>query len=804
MGIADNEIFPRMLGGRGPASRLSITQVSVAAGTPIEFAADIEYLGDFKISAKGIRSLERSRYREFSEARNMTAEAGQTALRSALHTIWETDDRLLRLPSRSLGLFSASAQAHMISDHVRSAEAILSTWALNLGFSGGAWRLPRLSGGAPWQPIVVPARGSPSGALLLRVPVDGAFEAADLLPEGWTWATILPDRVRTLEAWPLEPFDHTPLQEVTSGLRDWRFTLDRLAWNSSIEETALIRWTANRIAGMEIARRSTTGRELTLAYESASGSAARLLNCRQLRLDLHAHGFKRIVSPESKIPTPRRSRIEITRASVDHNIPVVHGMGVFGGRIILEWEGQRNVVIEGEDQIDFARLASLTDSLAQEVILTEGRACADKLLGLIERRTLARGSRGHGAALARAFAADGIALWRRLTPGGGFILGFERQRPDLFSLRASGRLRERQAADEIVRQARIATPAAEHPLGDEWCSTFANHPRLQDGYITLYPIESVEGLIGFVEILDDQPGRQEGWPLLLQPVFRVLETVLPHVGVLEHREIEMRRSIRHQIRPALNALEENTTAILDIASKSRRADATKRELNVHGGLNTQILKHLREFLEAITEKQGDLDSDRADPVIDFARLSARASETPAVDLLSQTRIAFEGNARLLASKNVEVRFLSSLANIRIRIPPENLQIMLTNIASNAAKYSTPESKIEVSADTSKAKSVTLQIANLGDRIDDQERNLAFERGFRAFAASQSDIQGEGLGLYHVREVAKLHGADVFYGVDRVAQRNLCRHVIRVVFPRKIVEIGTYRGDTTIYDKPAHP
>jgi signal transduction histidine kinase len=115
-----------------------------------------------------------------------------------------------------------------------------------------------------------------------------------------------------------------------------------------------------------------------------------------------------------------------------------------------------------------------------------------------------------------------------------------------------------------------------------------------------------------------------------------------------------------------------------------------------------------------------------------------------------------------------------------------LTIALANLIDNAIKYSFPGSTIFVRAHFEAAKPVdqahaVIEVDNLGYEISYEDQERIFERGIRGrVAAQQGHIEGSGLGLWEVREIADAHGGQVSMRCDRThrrTRRGLAHHIV---------------------------
>lgn len=85
--------------------------------------------------------------------------------------------------------------------------------------------------------------------------------------------------------------------------------------------------------------------------------------------------------------------------------------------------------------------------------------------------------------------------------------------------------------------------------------------------------------------------------------------------------------------------------------------------------------------------------------------------------------------------------------------------MIGNLISNAVKFGDPEGVIDLSLEERNGFAV-LSVSNTGPMIPPADQAKVFDRFYRADAARSREIEGVGLGLGLVREMARAHGGDL--------------------------------------------
>ncbi len=87
--------------------------------------------------------------------------------------------------------------------------------------------------------------------------------------------------------------------------------------------------------------------------------------------------------------------------------------------------------------------------------------------------------------------------------------------------------------------------------------------------------------------------------------------------------------------------------------------------------------------------------------------------------------------------------------------------MLAILVENAAKFSPPDSPIEVEAHREAAE-VIVCVSDRGKGVLEEDRERIFERFFQGESMEHHGSSGLGLGLHIATEIAKAHGMRLWY------------------------------------------
>jgi two-component system heavy metal sensor histidine kinase CusS len=85
---------------------------------------------------------------------------------------------------------------------------------------------------------------------------------------------------------------------------------------------------------------------------------------------------------------------------------------------------------------------------------------------------------------------------------------------------------------------------------------------------------------------------------------------------------------------------------------------------------------------------------------------------------------------------------------------------LSNLVSNALRYATRGTRVDLSATIDASQACVIQVSNEGPAIAAEHQSLIFDRFFRGEASREDSASGSGLGLAIVRSIMELHGGKV--------------------------------------------
>ncbi|MPZ74088.1 MAG: response regulator, partial [Nitriliruptorales bacterium] len=201
---------------------------------------------------------------------------------------------------------------------------------------------------------------------------------------------------------------------------------------------------------------------------------------------------------------------------------------------------------------------------------------------------------------------------------------------------------------------------------------------------------------------------------------------------------DMLTSVSHELRTPL-------TCIVGFG-----ATLSERWEHLHDDQRRQMVRQINQHADELT--------DQVSRLLDVAALEAgRLSGAPGpVDLADEVHQAMSLLSPLVEGRRVEI----AVPPIRAVADPVLLRRGLTNLVSNAVKYSPAGTPIVVRA-AQREGFVQLDVVDRGGGLTPDEAHRAFEPFWRSASAIRGATRGAGVGLALVKEYARMMGGDAF-------------------------------------------
>ncbi|MCB9118309.1 MAG: PAS domain S-box protein [Caldilineaceae bacterium] len=330
---------------------------------------------------------------------------------------------------------------------------------------------------------------------------------------------------------------------------------------------------------------------------------------------------------------------------------------------------------------------------------------------------------------------------------------------------------------EVVNVARVADLPADTP---ELAYISA------DGILSflLLPLTSKAGTLGIIGFSNVRTERLwQEWEInLLTIVGRIVADGLEHLQ-REQEVVELNQSLENRVQERTEELRQSRDELSAANVALQNASRTKDEflanmshelrtplngvltstemllMEIRGPLN----EHQRRLLE-IAETSGRHLLSLINDVLDLAKVGAGRLEVnpePVVieDLCQACLVFVKGPA---GKNSVTLHFLPDPLAVTMQADPRRLKQMLVNLLSNAVKF-TPahgEVTLQVRADED-ARQIEFAVSDTGIGIAPEDVQHLFKPFTQVDGSLTRRYEGTGLGLALVKELATLHGGDVY-------------------------------------------
>lgn len=269
----------------------------------------------------------------------------------------------------------------------------------------------------------------------------------------------------------------------------------------------------------------------------------------------------------------------------------------------------------------------------------------------------------------------------------------------------------------------------------------------------LAPVEGLQRALALRSHLDRSPIPEGDLPAELRPLVHSINGVLQrldHVLTLQTRFIA---DAAHQLKTPVAGLRAQAELLL------RDQDAASRR-EVVGRLYVGAERLSRIVSQLLSLARNDPDA-------------VRAQALQPLDLGPFAMDVTQGWVPQALKGGIDLGFEGPEAPAIVLADPSSLADLLDNLLDNAIRYSREGGRVTVRVASSPRPCVS--VSDDAVRIPPQERERVFERFHRL---PEGGTDGSGLGLAIVREIARVHGAEVSLEEDGDGEGNL----FRVVFP----------------------
>jgi two-component system phosphate regulon sensor histidine kinase PhoR len=250
---------------------------------------------------------------------------------------------------------------------------------------------------------------------------------------------------------------------------------------------------------------------------------------------------------------------------------------------------------------------------------------------------------------------------------------------------------------------------------------------------------------------------------------RLVEMVSGQAAVFEVRLVHRPRTVVGRLVPASGS--EQTLIFLSDVTDLRRLETVRQEFVAN--LSHELKTPLASLRLAAESLQGDVppdlarkfaaqvvkEADQLTAIVDNLRQLSEIEGGAALNLerFNLADLVLEAAGRLGLEDRVDLNLPLALQAGADRV---KLSQALSNLLDNAAKFSPPDSRIEVSAEETESELV-IRVRDRGRGLSPEHWDRVFERFYKVDEARGRDLPGSGLGLAITKHLTLLHGGRVW-------------------------------------------
>ncbi|GJQ60078.1 MAG: hypothetical protein SCALA701_28790 [Candidatus Scalindua sp.] len=210
----------------------------------------------------------------------------------------------------------------------------------------------------------------------------------------------------------------------------------------------------------------------------------------------------------------------------------------------------------------------------------------------------------------------------------------------------------------------------------------------------------------------------------------------------EREKSEFTYKVTHELRAPLSAIQSLLKSIEE--GYAGEISEKAKELIVRSEKRTRFLLTLvRDLLDLVTGKIGE----------------PRGSNSQSVDINETVTGTLQLMQEHVKVKSLKLTVHATEKPLYLRINPDDLDIIMTNLIGNAIKYTLPGGTININ-NTITENQIKVVISDTGIGIPEDDTNKIFNEFYRSRNAKVLEQDGTGLGLTIVKELMRKYGGSI--------------------------------------------
>ena len=182
------------------------------------------------------------------------------------------------------------------------------------------------------------------------------------------------------------------------------------------------------------------------------------------------------------------------------------------------------------------------------------------------------------------------------------------------------------------------------------------------------------------------------------------------------------------------------------------------------GMSEQIKENPKRFLDdglAMINRNGESLLRLINQLLDLSKLENDSFKINRQqgNIIPYLNYLVEAFQTYVNRQNLSLKFISTLEELEMAYDPNQIQQIITNLMSNAAKFTPSGGQIEVKV-FKQDENLRIDFSDTGIGISDSALPYIFDRFYQVDNSSTRQAGGTGIGLAHTRELIKLMDGDI--------------------------------------------
>lgn len=272
-----------------------------------------------------------------------------------------------------------------------------------------------------------------------------------------------------------------------------------------------------------------------------------------------------------------------------------------------------------------------------------------------------------------------------------------------------------------------------------------------DGYLTNYQTTRIKKIIGIGREVIGLRKNGESFPMELgisetsadgQTIFTGVVRDISERKQIETMKSEFVSTVSHELRTPLTAIR-GSLGLVNAGVMGELPEKANNLLQIASNNTERLLLLINDILDMQKIESGQMD-------FDFQDINLR-------NLLEQ---ATENNTAYGDQYNIKFVIDGELPNLHIFADYDRIMQVMTNLLSNAAKFSPSGKNVVIRAFEHTAELIRISVADYGSGISDEFQEKLFEKFTQSDSSDARQKGGTGLGLSICKIIIEEHGGSI--------------------------------------------